>query len=113
MLFWVLLAFVLTGCGRETSGGAESPAPAPTPATAPLDYLSAQGHGKRRSENVVALAEVQKALREFQAAEDRWPTELDELVRTGLLAQVPKVPAGQRLAYDPATGSVRVVPVVR
>ncbi len=80
---------------------------------APLDYLSAQGQGKRRSENVVAMAQVQKALQEFQATESRWPTDLEELVRAGLLAAVPKVPPGQRLAYDPATGTVRVVPVVR
>ena len=80
---------------------------------APLDYLSAQGQGKRRSENVVALAQVQKALQEFQVTENRWPTDLEELVRSGLLAAVPKVPAGQRLAYDSTRGTVQVVPAVR
>ncbi len=59
------------------------------------------------------MAQVQKALQEFQATESRWPTDLEELVRSGLLATVPKAPPGQRLAYDPATGTVQVVPVVR
>ena len=80
---------------------------------APLDYLSVQGQGKRRAENVVALVQVQKAIQEFQVTENRWPTDLEELVRAGLLASVPGVPAGRRLAYDPATGAVRMAPVAR
>ena len=80
---------------------------------APLDYLSAQGQGKRRAEHVLTLVQVQKALQEFQATENRWPTDLEELVRAGLLVSVPGVPAGQRLAYDPATGTVRMAPVAR
>ena len=109
----ILGLLVLTGCGRDASGGAAEAKPTRNPAMAPLDYLSAQGQGKRRSENVVALAQVQKALQEFQVTENRWPTDLQELVRAGLLAAVPAVPAGQKLVYDPANGTVRVLPAAR
>lgn len=109
----ILGLLVLTGCGRDASGGNSEAKPTRNPAMAPLDYLSAQGQGKRRSENVVAMAQVQKALQEFQVTENRWPTDLQELVRAGLLAAVPAVPAGQKLVYDPANGTVRVVPVAR
>jgi hypothetical protein len=110
----ILVALFLMGCGPDPSkGGAVSSEPTRNPALAPLDYLSAQGQGKRRSETVVAMAQVQKALQEFQITENRWPKDLEELVRVGLLAAVPSVPAGQRFAYDPATGTVRVVAATR
>jgi len=109
----VLVVMLLTGCGRPPSDGASTAGPPRHPATAPLDYLAVQGQGKRRAENVVALAQVQKAIQDFQATENRWPTDLEELVRAGLLASVPGVPAGQRLAYDPATGAIRMAPVAR
>jgi hypothetical protein len=109
----VFVTLFLMGCGRDPSQAGSGSEPTRNPAMAPLDYLSAQGQGKRRSENVVALAQVQKALQEFQVTENRWPKDLEELVRAGLLAAVPSVPAGQRIAYDPATGTVRVVPFAR
>lgn len=109
----VLVAVLLAGCGRPPTDGSESSRSTSNPAMAPLDYLSAQGQGKRHSENVVALAQVRKALQEFQVTENRWPTDLGELVRAGLLAAVPNMPSGQRLAYDPASGTVTVVSVGR
>lgn len=95
-----------TGCDAGKTPGSPSGG---SPATAPLDYLSAQGQAKRHSEKVVSLAQVQHALQQFQASEDRWPTDLNELVKAGFLAAVPQVPAGQRLVYDSSTGTVRVV----
>ncbi len=109
----VLVVMLLTGCGRPPSDGASTAGPTQHPAMAPLDYLSVQGQGKRRAENVIALVQVQKAIQEFQATENRWPTDLEELVRAGFLASVPGVPAGQRFDYDPAAGAVRMAPVAR
>ncbi|MFZ9854419.1 MAG: hypothetical protein ACO3I0_04810 [Limisphaerales bacterium] len=113
VLAGAFVVLFLMGCGRDPSQAGSGSEPTRNPALAPLDYLSAQGQGKRRSENVVALAQVQKALQEFQVTENRWPRDLEELVRAGLLATVPSVPVGQRIAYDPATGTVRVVPAAR
>ena len=85
-----LLAVAFAGCG---DGG---PKPKGTgtsgnPATAPLDYLAAQGQAKKHSEGATSLAQVQQALQQFRATEDRWPESLEELVRAGLLARIPQI----------------------
>lgn len=97
----------LLGCGDSGSKTALPPKER-SAATAPLDYLAVQGQAKRHSEGVAALAQVQQALQQFRTTEDRWPETLQELVRAGLLARVPAMPAGQRIDYDPRTGSVRM-----
>jgi hypothetical protein len=105
------LAWVLIGCDQATSTGAGGSKAGSTPATAPLDYLAAQGQAKKHSEKVVSLAQVQQALQQFQASEDRWPKDLQELVKAGFLAAVPVAPSGQRVVYDSSTGTVRMVRV--
>lgn len=108
LLWMAWLVVTATGCDGGKQGGAGTGA---SPATAPLDYLAVQGQAKKHSEKVVSLAQVQQALQQFHAAEDRWPNDLNELVKAGFLAAVPQVPAGQRLLYDRAGGTVRVVQV--
>ena len=106
-MFAVFLAWALAGCneGSPKSRGTTSSG---NPATAPLDYLAAQGQAKKHSEGTASLAQVQQALQQFRASEDRWPESLEELVRSGFLAKVPAMPTGQRLAYDPRSGTVQV-----
>jgi hypothetical protein len=96
----------LVGCGDSASKTA-APSKERNAATAPLDYLAVQGQAKKHSEVVASLAQVQQALQQFRTTEDRWPENLQELVRAGLLARVPSMPAGQRIDYDPRTGTVR------
>lgn len=103
----VVLVWMLPGCDNAASTGKTGN----SPATAPLDYLAAQGQAKKHSEKVVSLAQVQQALQQFQASEDRWPKDLQELVRAGFLAAVPVAPAGQRVVYDAGSGTVRMVRV--
>ena len=102
------LASIAIGCGDNQSGKT-STAGSRNPATAPLDYLAAQGQAKKHSEGVVSLAQVQQALQQFRTTEERWPESLQELVKAGLLARVPTAPAGQRVDYDPRTGAVRIL----
>lgn len=115
-LVWVFLlgvSGVLSGCGDGGSARKEAGSGQGSPATAPLDYLAAQGQAKKHSEKVVSLAQVQQALQQFQVAEDRWPRDLQELVKAGFLAAVPEVPAGQVLVYDAKAGTVRVARAAR
>lgn len=102
---------LLVGCDNATSTGTAGSKTGNSPATAPLDYLAAQGQAKKHSEKVVSLAQVQQALQQFQASEDRWPRDLQELVKAGFLAAVPVAPAGQRVVYDSGSGTVRMVRV--
>lgn len=97
--------WLVSGC----DGSKPAPATGGGAATAPLDYLAAQGQAKRTSQKVVDLAQVQQALKLFEAAEDRRPRDLGELVKAGYLAAIPEPPPGQVLRYDAATGEVKML----
>lgn len=108
------LAALAVGCGRsEPSGGQAASQGGAGDASAnvlsaPVDYLGATAAGKRKAEGAVDLAPLMAALQQFHAAEDRYPARLQELVEAGFLARVPQAPPGRVLAYDPATGMVRM-----
>ncbi|MCZ7638286.1 MAG: hypothetical protein M5U12_20955 [Verrucomicrobia bacterium] len=111
------LAFVLvtvlgsTGCSRSTAPApatsTNAPANSAQPLTAPVDYVGAVGRAGQHSAQVVDLAQVRQAIQQFHAGEDRYPQNLEELVKEGYLAKLPKLPAGREYRYDPATGQVR------
>ncbi len=100
------------GCG----GKPKEPVPSATnaasgnPITAPVDYVGAVGQAQKQAAKVVDLVQVQQAIRQFQAAEERYPKNLEELVREGYLPALPKLPAGLQFEYNPASGQVRAVP---
>lgn len=111
-LFVLLAAALASGCG----GKPKEPTPSVTntaggnPITAPVDYVGAVGQAQKQAAKVVDLVQVQQAIRQFHAAEDRYPKTLDELVREGYLPALPRLPAGLKFEYNPATGQVRAVP---
>jgi tetratricopeptide (TPR) repeat protein len=57
--------------------------------------------------STIDLAEIGKALAAFRERYGRWPGDLEALVRTGLLARVPRDLDDEDYVYDPATGDVR------
>ncbi|MBL9172486.1 MAG: hypothetical protein JNL10_03030 [Verrucomicrobiales bacterium] len=99
-------ALFLVGCGRKE---VRKPEGAGNPATAPLDYLAAQGRAKQVAIKVTSTAEITSAIQKFQAMEDRFPKDLNELVQQHYLQSVPQAPRGQKFAYNAQDGSVRVV----
>ncbi len=96
------------GCGRQepVAGKGNAGDVASSPLSAPVDYLAANAAGKKAAERTASLAPVQGALQMFHAAEDRYPSRLQELVEAGFLARVPEAPPGQVIQYNPANGSV-------
>ena len=46
----------------------------------------------------------------FNVNEGRNPKDLKELVDAKLISKIPDAPNGMKIAYDPATGSVSLVP---
>ena len=98
---------VLAGCGKK-----DAPKPGETsgnPVTAPLDYLAAQGRAKQLAIKVTSMAELTSAIQKFQAMEDRFPRDLNELVQQRYLQAVPQAPRGQAFAYNSQDGTLRVV----
>lgn len=112
-LFVALLALAMTGCGGKKEAPAQAAATNQTdtanPLTAPVDYLGAVGQAKRHSAKVVDTVQIQNAIRQFQAVEDRFPKDLNELVSSGFLAKVPEAPYGMKILYDARAGQVRII----
>ena len=85
--------------------------PTGNPLTAPTDYLGAVAKGQNKATLTINLASVQQAVNLYQAAEGRYPATLEQLVQEGYLASVPPAPSGQRLAYNPADGTIALEPI--
>lgn len=115
LLIAILLSFCLVGCGQRDSAGPNSQtntaAAGGHPITAPVDYVGAVGQAQKHSLKVVDTVQVQQAIGQFHAVEDRYPKQLDELVKEGYLAKLPALPAGMRFEYHAANGQVKVVSV--
>lgn len=109
----VLAGCALFGCGqREPSaegGKTNTAATAGNPIAAPADYVGAVGRAAKHSAKVVDLAQVTQAIQQFHAGEDRYPQNLDELVKEGYLVKLPALPAGMRYDYNAANGQVKAV----
>jgi hypothetical protein len=107
------IAVWLIGCGKK------DPAPVPpatnqpisgNPITAPVDYLGAVNQAQKHAVKVVDTVQVQQAVQQFHAAEDRYPRDLAELVKEGYLPKIPPLPAGMKYQYNPTTGQIKAVP---
>lgn len=99
-----------SGCGKKeepqkpkegTSSG--------NPLTAPVDYLGAVGKAKTTVTKNLDLANVAQAIKMFEAAEERLPKNLNELVEKGYLPKLPVAPQGLKLTYDATTGQIKMV----
>ena len=108
------LALGLCACGRSSETPIdekpekEESSSAGNPLTAPLDYVGAVGKAKKSSEKRVNLANIQNAIKQFEAVEGRNPKTLNELVTEGYFSRAPRPPRGMRYVYNPKTGQVGV-----
>lgn len=108
LILMILFLGLTTGCGKKEVTKPE--AAGANPAMAPLDYLAAQGKAKQVAIKVTSTVEINSAIQKFQAMEDRFPRDLNELVQQRYLQTVPQAPRGQMFAYNPLDGTIRVVP---
>jgi hypothetical protein len=116
-LLFILVAagLFLTGCGKSSSSTNQSATSNATPnyangnpITVVPDYLGAVGQAQKYSISQIDLAQLKQAIQEFNAAEGRYPKNLQELI-PNYLAKIPNVPAGYQIAYDATSGNVKVV----
>jgi len=114
LLFTMLAVMFLAGCGN--SGSTNTPAATNTatnfasgnPVTVVPDYLGAVGNAQKYSVKQIDLAQLNQAIQQFNAAEGRYPNNLQELV-PNYLAKIPQLPPGYQISYDASTGKVKVV----
>lgn len=112
----VALALALVGCQKKETvppptppAATAQPAATGNPLTAPVDYLGAVAGAKRMAEKTIDLAALNNAIQLFYAQEDRFPKDLSELVAKRYIAALPAAPAGMRMAYNPASGELKIV----
>jgi hypothetical protein len=105
---FLLLAsgLLLCGCGQDS----KSSKPGENPLNAPADYMGAVVKAKKMAEKTVGMSSLDQAIKTFYAQENRYPNTLDELVSSNVVPKLPVLPDGMKFDYDPATGTVKVVP---
>jgi len=109
---------VLIGCGPAPQPPAPASKPkAPTLYTnsesvvdAPANYVGAVLSQKVQVENRMDLTMLRKAIEAFQQGEERYPATLNELVEKNYLKSMPQPPKGMQFQYNPADGSIQIVP---
>ncbi len=105
-LLYLGLGLLLAGCDKPASQAK----PGENPLNAPADYAGAVLKGQQAAKKTIGAASLDQAIKNFYAEENRYPNSLDELVSKGTLPNLPTLPAGMMFDYDPATGTVKVVP---
>ena len=93
-----------SGCDPSPTLGPTKAPPPPRPS--PTESQQRLASAQAGAATVLNLAGLQQAIQMFQAQEDRFPTNLAELTVAGYLREIPQLPAGEKLDYDPATGQV-------
>jgi len=120
ILFPLTTGLLLAGCSDSNSGKSAQATNTTTttnatpnyntgnPITAPVDYLGAVGQAKQYSVKQIDLAYLNHAVQQFNAAEGRYPKDLNELI-PNYVGKMPQAPFGSKIVYDPNTGEVKVV----
>jgi hypothetical protein len=106
----ILLAVTfLAGCGNDSSKPAQTGSGNGSPLDNRGDYLSTLAKGKISAVKTVDTAALNQAVQMFNVQEGRFPKDLDELVKSKLIGEIPAAPAGMKIVYDSTTGQVKVV----
>ncbi len=108
----VVAIFIFCGCGKKSDAESKSQQTnfsSGNPVTAPADYLGAVAKAKKYSDKTLDLANIKKAIKDFEANEGRFPKDLKELVTEKYLPSIPQPPTGMRIEYDAKTAEVKIV----
>lgn len=119
-LLGVVILTLFSGCEKKKPDAPPAPTAKATnaedrsgftgnPLTAPAEYISAAGRAQVAADKAIDLAGIKQAVTMFQATEGRYPKDLNELVSSGTMRQLPTAPRGMQIQYDPATGTVKIV----
>jgi hypothetical protein len=116
---------LLTGCGSKDSAPSAPTTPPPAPApkaeaapaqptggsvlTAPVDYLATAANAKKTADAKIEIATLAQQIQLHFAQEGRFPKDLNELVTSKYMKNLPTPPFGFKFAYDAAKGEVKLV----
>lgn len=106
----MITALLVVGCGRERSrvlGGEEQQ----DVMEGPRDYREMLERARTKQSVAGIQTELEQAVARFRHARSRLPTNLYELLSSGVMTQMPEPPPGQVYSYDPVHGNVGIIPV--
>jgi hypothetical protein len=108
-VFLVACCLLFGGCGKkEEAKNLLTNNVSGNPLTAPVDYLGAVNQARKSAVRRIDTASLQNAINLFNAQEDRYPSDLNELAQKRYIQAVPELPAGSRFVYDSRTGEIRI-----
>ena len=99
----VLAGLALAGCGKDEKPPAP---PAANAAPASGGYVGAMVKAEQSAVKVVDVTSLNHEIELFNAQEGRNPKDLDELVASHYIGQLPAAPAGMKIVYDATAGKV-------
>ena len=102
---------LLTGCSQNSSSTSQPTSTQSNPASQTIatpNLGGVLGQAQKYSVGQIDLAQLKQAIQQFDAAQGRYPKDLQELV-PNYLAKIPQVPAGYQISYDAASGKIKVV----
>jgi hypothetical protein len=105
----VLTALLVVGCRRERSrvmGGEEQQ----EVMEGPRDYREMLERARAKQSVASVQTELEQAVARFRHTRSRLPTNLYELLSSGVLTRMPEPPPGQIYSYDPVHGNVGFIP---
>jgi hypothetical protein len=108
----VIACIVLTACGKKEEAREQNLLTnnsSGNPITAPVDYLGAVNQARKGALKTIDQAALNSAIELFNAQEDRYPKDLNELAEKRYIQGVPTPPPGSRFDYNPQTGQLKVV----
>jgi len=108
-LRWAAAALAIGGLAAGCNKDSKSSSSSGNPLTAPVDYLGATVKAQQSATKTIDLSYAKQAIQLFNASEGRFPKDLDELVSTHYMGQLPTLPRGVKLDYDANTGNIALV----
>lgn len=110
----IAVAALLAGCGGKTGSTPQASNTASTNSVNTATngfggYVKSLGEAQKSANKTIDVSYINQALQLFNVQEGRYPKTLQELV-PNYVAKIPDAPIGSKLVYDPASGTVKVVP---
>jgi hypothetical protein len=108
---FLLLAGLLavSGCGNNQTSTSQTTNAAAPAAPAGDNYGSVLVNAQKLAVSVVDTSSLKQAIQLFNAQEGRNPKDLNELVSSHLIGQIPPAPHGKKFDYNPDTGEIKLV----
>ncbi|HEX5400112.1 MAG TPA: hypothetical protein VFY06_13790 [Verrucomicrobiae bacterium] len=108
ILISITTAALLTGCGGKSDSTPQGTNMVNTATNGFGGYVKSLNEAQKVANKTIDVTSINKAIELFNVQEGRNPKTLQELV-PGYIPKIPDAPAGSKLVYDPANGTVKVV----